>query len=83
MPKQVMFSDEGRAALLRNDHGHFVDVGTPEGRTVRIDGPPFGTWAHPTNSIASAATRAGKRFILPRSGIRRERRTRAPTRAPS
>jgi benzylsuccinate CoA-transferase BbsF subunit len=21
--------------------GHFVDVGTPEGRTVRIDGPPF------------------------------------------
>ena len=21
--------------------GHFVDVPTPEGRTVRIDGPPF------------------------------------------
>ena len=21
--------------------GHFVDVATPEGRTVRIDGPPF------------------------------------------
>jgi crotonobetainyl-CoA:carnitine CoA-transferase CaiB-like acyl-CoA transferase len=21
--------------------GHFVDVSTPEGRTVRIDGPPF------------------------------------------